>query len=625
MGSKSNKKKYKKKKKFNYKTIFRMYKTFGYLYKKHWKLVSASYLSSFAQILIALLLPWPLKLIIDYVIIQAPLPHKFAYLTNWLGDDVYTLLTALAVSFFALHLIKAYFRNQYEVGILVIGEKMATEIRERVFAHLQRLSLSFHDASRSGDMIYRLTSDITNVRTVLVGFPDFTISNLASLIAHISLMLFLDWRLALVAFSVIPIMYLYHQRFGAGVEHATEKKRKKESSVSSLISENVISMALVQAYDREDTQQARFETENRKSLEAGISAVRLSKIFKRMNSILMAVGTGVVVYYGGILTMEGVILPGTLILFTSYLRNIYKPFEKFAAMMLRVIRSQVACRRLLEIVESDMVMKDDPDAIVAPRLNGKIDFRNISFNYQEGGDVLKDISLSVEPGEIVALVGHSGAGKSTMISLLLRFYDPQKGEIRIDGHNIRKLTIKSLRNQITILMQEARLFYKTVYDNIAFGKIDATETDVINAARAAHAHDFISAMPDGYQTMISEGGGNLSGGQRQRINIARAIIRNTPIVILDEPATALDAKSEAKVQEALKELTHGKTTFIIAHRLATIAHADKILLLENGQRAGYGTHEVLLKTSPQYKELYNYQFGHKVIQETTPLAEVSKQ
>ena len=301
-------------------------------------------------------------------------------------------------------------------------------------------------------------------------------------------------------------------------------------------------MALVQAYGREDSQQAKFSKENRKSMDSGIKAMRLSKIFKRLNDILIATGTSAVALYGGWLALHGGMTPGTLVLFVAYLRNIYKPIKKFAGMMLQIAKAQVSCERLLELVDCDMVMKDAPGAKAINDTAGNISFKEVTFGYQEDLPVLKQLDFEIKAGETVALVGHSGSGKSTLISLLMRFYDPQTGQILLDGKDIREVTLISLRKQITILMQDANLFNKSIAENIGFGKEDATEAEIIAAAKAAEIHDFIAQQPDDYKAMISEGGENLSGGQKQRINIARAMIRNTPILILDEPATALDAK-----------------------------------------------------------------------------------
>jgi ATP-binding cassette subfamily B protein len=377
------------------------------------------------------------------------------------------------------------------------------------------------------------------------------------------------------------------------------------------VAENVTAMALVQAYGLEGTQQSRFALENRASLASGVEAMRLSKMFRRINGMLVACGTAGVVYWGGTLALEQAILPGTVVLFVAYLRKLYGPLDKLADLMLSVAKSQVAGERLLELLECDMVMQDGPKTVAAPRLNGHLEYRKVSFNYTKGEAVLKDIDFDVEAGRTVAILGHNGAGKSTLISLLLRFYDPQKGRVLIDGRNIRDFKLQSLRDQITVVMQEARLFNKTVRENIGFGKIGATDREIMQAAKLAQAHDFIMRMPDGYETMIYEGGENLSGGQKQRLNLARAIIRNTPIVILDEPATALDAETEAKVQEALQALTRGKTTLIVAHKFSTVAHADKVLLLCKGRIAAYGTHEELRRTSPAYRSMYAWQFGRR--------------
>jgi ATP-binding cassette subfamily B protein len=597
--------------KVSYKVLMRMYKVFGRHYKKHWKLLLAAYSGLLGTILVALLLPWPLKLILDHVVLNNPLPERAAFITTWLGNDAHWLLLALALVFVGLRVLDSFVSFFHKIGLLSVGEMMIADIRERIFSHLQRLSLSFHESARTGDLVYRLTSDLEEIKVILITLPDNMLYRFFTIFLHIGLMLFLEWRLALVAFSVIPILYYYNRRIGKGVQSAAEQRRSKESDVTSLIAENVTAMALVQAYGREDLQQARFVAENRVSLESGITAMRLSKVFKRVSDMLVAAGTGGVVYFGGSLALEGAILPGTLILFASYLKNLYGPIDKFADMLLKVAKAQVAGARILELIECDMVIKDSPNAVEAGRFKGRIEFRQVSFRYQQGSEVLKNLNFVVEPGEMVALVGHSGAGKSTLISLLLRFYDPQHGQILIDGRDIREFKLKSLRAQMTVVMQEAKLFNKTVRDNIGFGKIEATEEEIVQAARLAQAHEFIAQMPEGYDTMISEGGENLSGGQKQRLNIARAMIRNTPILILDEPATALDAKNESKIHQALDELTKGKTTFIIAHKFSTIAQADKILVMEEGKLAAYGTHVELLQTSREYRELYEMQFNRQ--------------
>jgi ATP-binding cassette subfamily B protein len=606
--------------KVNYRTLFRLYRTFGRHYKKHWKLLAAAYSGLLLTIIVTLLTPWPLKLLLDHVILEKPLPAQAAFLQQWFGSNPQSLLMGLVLAFVVLRFLDSIVSFLHKVGLLSVGEMMSAEIRQRIFAHLQRLSLSFHESARSGDLIYRMTSDINDIKEVLAVVPDSFVYRIVTICAHLGIMLFLEWRLALIAFSVIPILYYYNRRIGGGVQSATAEKRSKESNVTAIVSENVTAMALVQAYGREDLQQARFAAENRDSMASGIEAMRLSKIFKRVSDVLAACGTAAVVYYGGRLALTGAFSIGTFVLFASYLRTLYSPIDKMAGMMLNVAKSMIAGERVLELVECDMVVKDAPNAVPAPVFNGRIEFRNVSFAYHKGDEVLKNLSLAVAPGETVAVVGHSGAGKSTFVSLLLRFYDPQQGQILIDGHDLREFTLKSLRERMTIVMQEATLFNTTVRENIGFGKVDATDEEIVQAAKLAQAHDFIMKMPEGYKAMIYEGGENLSGGQKQRINIARAIIRNTPILILDEPATALDAKAEAQIHQALKGLTAGKTTFIIAHKFSTIAGADKILVLEKGQPAAFGTHHELMRNSMTYRELHDLQLGPALAGATSTIA-----
>lgn len=601
---------------FNYRTLIQIYKSFSDIYRHHWKLLLVSYTGLISRILVALLLPWPIKLILDYVILKAPLPPEAHFLVPYIGSDLIALLLFLVVAYVVLRVIQMMVSYMHKVGLLTVGEKMTAEIRENIFRRLQALSLSFHGKKSSSDLLYRLTSDINKLQTVLVIFPDTIIHRFLVVFSHLGIMFYYNWKLALLASVIIPVIYFYNRIYGSNVEDAVEEKRKKESDVSEVIAENVSAMALIQAYGRQDDQHTRFSELNRAGLEHEIEAMRLSKIFQRLNDIIMALGMAIVVTYGGWLALDGALLPGTLVLFTFYVKNLYRPIRKLAEMILEIGKAQVSGRRLLELFNANQEIADAPDALEAPPFSGRMAFENVTFGYDANKRVLNNLSFTVEPGETIALVGHSGAGKSTIINLLMRFYDPQTGRITADNHDIKSLKIKSLRDQITILMQEAQLFYKSVAENIAFGKEGATTEEIIRAAKLAQAHDFIENMPNGYETMIEEGGENLSGGQKQRINIARAMIRNTPILILDEPTTALDAKSESLVHDAINVLTRGKTTFVIAHKLSTIRDADKILVLDKGQMMGLGKHDELLENCEPYRQLCRWQFGMGI--ETAP-------
>ncbi|MGH7600842.1 MAG: ABC transporter ATP-binding protein [bacterium] len=597
--------------KFNFNGLVRIYKVFGRHYKKYWKTLTVAYLCLFAAIGVAVLAPWPLKLILDHLILKQPLPEIFSLLNPLYAGNPKLLLLLLALSIMFIAFLEATFSYFNKFWISATGDRINVDIRERVFAHLQRLSLSFHESVQSGNLIYLLTADVKEMKKVLIDFPQDLTNRVVRFAVYAGVMLALDWRLGLVGLCTMPLIYFFTKYFGGGMRTAITKKRKQEGKIASIIAENVTAMALVQAYGREETERVRFNLGNQESLKAQLRALSLSRTFGRIVEFLVALSAAGVLYFGGRHALTGDILPGTLVVFMAYMRDIYGIFEKFSELFLGMAKSQVSGERLLELVENDMVVQDDPDPMPALPFQGRIEFKNVSFAYKTGREVLKNLNFTVEPGETVALVGHSGAGKSTLISLLLRFYDPQQGQILIDGHDLRKYTLKSLRDQMTIVLQDAKLFRQTVRENIAFGKAGASEDEIVEAAMLAKAHDFILRMPAGYDTMMYEGGDNLSGGQKQRINIARAIIRNTPLMILDEPVTGLDARAEAQINAAIHRLTRGKTTFIIAHKFSTIAAAEKNLLLEDGQLAHYGAHEQLLRESPQYRELYELQFGPK--------------
>ncbi len=591
----------------NLKGLWRIFKTFGRHYKKYAKILAIAGVFLLITIGVNALSPWPLKLILDYVILQLPLPEEFAFMNAWFAERPKLLLFILAFSMLVITCLDAIFSYFAKFWMSSTGDRINADIRERVFAHLGRLSLSFHDTARTGNLIYLLTSDVKQMKDILVDLPQELVSRVVTILVYSGLLLWLDWRVGLLALATLPVVYWFSKVYGVDLRGTVRQRRTREGEIASFISENVHAMAVVQAYGREDSVRERFQQENKASLGAALEGLRIRRTYSRLTDIIMLLGTCAILYLGGRLAMTREILPGTLLVVLAYVREIYDALNKFTRLYLNLITAQVSGERLLELVESDMVMADDPGAAPAPPLRGQIEFRNVTFAYKPGQEVLKNVNFAVAPGETVALVGHSGAGKTTLISLLMRFYDPQHGQILIDGQDIRSFTRQSLRAQLTILLQEAKLFRRSVLENLAFGRPEATDQEILEAARQAEAHEFIMGMPHDYDTMIYEGGDNLSGGQKQRLNIARALLRDTPILILDEPATGLDARAEAAVHQALRRLMTGRTTFIVAHKIATIAHADKILLLEEGQIAHAGTHEELLRTSARYREFYELQ------------------
>ncbi len=595
--------------KLNISLIARVLKIFGRHYLKYWKTLTFAYACLFATVGLTMLAPWPLKLILDQIILQEPVPPEYSIIAPLMNIEPRQLLIWLCVAIVVMAFLKAVVSYFNKFFMSATGDRIQTDIRDRVFAHLQRLSLSFHESVRSGNMIFLLTSDVNKMKTIMIDMPQDVTHRVTSILLAAFLMFILDWQLCLMALASAPLIYLATTYFGRGMAKAMRRRREQEGEVAAVIAENVTSIELVQAYGREESEIKRFIRESRKSLRAMIKYLTAGRALSRVIDVFILGSTAAILYFGGLFALERQITPGVLVLMTVYVAEVKSAVEKFSEFIFKLIKAQASGERLLKLVENDMIVEDAPDAEAAPALRGKIEFEQVDFSYRKGNQVLDDLSFVVEPGETVALMGASGAGKSTIISLLMRFYDPQKGRIKIDGVDIRNFTLKSLRDQITVVMQEAKLFQQSVKDNIAFGRVGANDDDVFEAARLAEAHEFIVKMQAGYDTMMEEGGENLSGGQKQRINIARAMIRDTPIIILDEPATGVDAFAEAKINAAMEKLTRDKTTFIIAHNFSTIAHADKIMFLEAGRIAGMGTHKTLMKTSDAYKKLYEAQFG----------------
>jgi ABC-type multidrug transport system fused ATPase/permease subunit len=425
----------------------------------------------------------------------------------------------------------------------------------------------------------------------------------------LAIMIWMDWQLTLLALSIIPPLYLMTYYFSRSIQTAVKKKRSQEGEVASILQETITSMTVVQAFTGEKNEKKRFHKESTHSLEAGLKRARLAGAFNRLVRILNTCGIALVVGYGAWRVLGGGLSPGDLLVIISYVRRLYTPIDDLSGFTVSYMTNLVSGRRVLGLVETDTEIKDAPDAIQAPSFRGEVSFENVYFGYERGEPVLQDLSFTVEPGQMVALVGSSGTGKTTVVNLLLRFCDPWEGRILIDGQDIRRFRLKALRKQMSVVLQESILFRRSIRQNIAYGKRDSCIEEVVAAAKKAQAHDFIMKLPEGYRTILDERGENLSGGQRQRIALARAILRNAPVLILDEPASGLDAITEAQLNATLTRLMQGKTTFIIAHRLSTIEKADLILVIEEGKVIEQGTHTELLANSGLYRQLYSLQHG----------------
>lgn len=583
----------------------------------HWAILSLAFIAVIGESLTDLLEPWPLKIVFDYVFGSKRMPEWLAGVVGFLGTDKFSILNfaVLAVLVIAVFgALSSYFEKYLTTSV---GQWVMHDLRRVLYSHIQRLSLSFHDQKRTGDLISRVTSDIDAVQslisTVLLGM----LVNVLTLCGMIVVMFYLNWTFTLIALGVAPALFLVVYHFTHRIKKASRAVRRKEGEVVNVLQEVLSSIRVVKAFAREDFEQKRFERESLKSVEAALEARRYKAKLPPLVEIIVAAGTCVVLWYGARLVMTGGLTPGELLVFLLYLGKMYKPMRELSKMTDTISKASVGWERIREVLENEQQIRDLPNAKRAPRFKGDIEFDHVEFSYDEAQPVLKDISLKIGAGQLAALVGPTGAGKTTIVSLLPRFYDLTAGRIRIDGADIRQFQSRSLRQQIGFVLQETLLFRTTVAQNIAYGKPEATREEVIQAARLANADEFIEKMPRGYDTMIGERGLTLSGGQRQRITIARAIIRDSPILVLDEPSAGLDAESEQLVFDALANLMEGRTSIVIAHRLATVRRADVIFVVDGGRVVEQGTHEELLQTGGMYSRLYELQF--KGDEEATPV------
>jgi ATP-binding cassette subfamily B protein len=583
----------------------------GNLLRPHGKALALGLLAVIGEGCAALLQPWPLKIVLDNVLHSQSL-HGHGWLNlriqSITGGDPITTLKFAAGAALTIAIVGALCSYLEKSLTTSVGQWVMHDLRRKLYSHIQKLSLSYHDHKQTGDLISRVTSDIDAIQAFIASGLLGALVNILTLGGMVGVMFYLNWRFTLIALSVAPILFAVAYSYTRRIKKASREVRKKEGEIVSVIQEVLTSIRVVKAFAREEYEQRRFEEESLESVEIALRARGMKARLSPLVEVIVAIGTSLVLWFGAKMVLAGALSAGTLILFIFYLGKMYKPMQDLSKMTDSYSKASVGYERIIEILNTHDEVPNLPGARIAPRFQGRIEFDKVSFSYEPASPVLRDVSFGIEPGETAALVGPTGAGKTTIVSLIARFYDPASGSVKIDGRDVRMFTQKSLHQQISFVLQETILFHGPIWHNIAYGKPGASRAEILRAAELANAREFIEKMPEGYNTIVGERGITLSGGQRQRIAIARAVIRNTPILILDEPSSGLDAGSEKHVFEALDRLMEGKTSIVIAHRLSTIRRADIILVVNEGTIIESGRHEQLVNAGGLYGHLYDLQF-----------------
>ena len=587
------------------------------MYPLVWSLLKP-YRGTLLIILLAMLLqmvatvatPWPLKIVLDNVVGEHKLPH---WLDDFLrpfmhGGTKMEIAAAAAIALVLIVVLGAVASYVANYCTTSVGQWVANDLRIRTYDRLQHLSLNYYNTHDMGTLLSTITADVQTIQGFASSSTLGIVVDFLTIVGMLAIMFWLNWDFTLIAVAVTPFMLLIISRFKKAVKKATKEVRKEQSKIVAVVQQGLESMKVVKAFGRQDLEQEELSEVSKATVEAALKARRVKALLSPMVNVIVALCTAFVLWRSSSLILRGAITAGALTVFLSYLAQLFKPVKDLATMTNTIAQTAVGVERVRAILEADDVIPEKADARDPGAFKGDIAFDHVDFGYDKEAKVLNNVSFKVSAGQMVGVVGPTGSGKSTVVSLIPRFYDPEAGKITIDGVDVRDFTLRGLRSQIGYVLQETVLFRGTVAENIAYGKGGATRAEVEEAAELANAAEFINKMPNGYDSMIGDRGDTLSGGQRQRIGIARAIIRNNPILILDEPTAALDTESEKLVMDALHRLMQKRTVITIAHRLSTIRDADKILVLKDGVLAEEGSHDELMARSGIYAGLYQAQF-----------------
>ena len=567
--------------------------------------------------------PWPLKVVIDNVLGTHPLPdwlrwvHELPFADSKMGLALAAAFAVVAIA--AIGALATYIDNYYTESI---GQWVANDLRLKIYDHLQHLSLRYYDKQQTGVLLSTITNDVATVQNFASSNTLDILVDLLTIVGILGLMLWLQWDFALICVGVTPFLLFFVSRFKKAVKKAQHQVRLHQADIVAVVQQGLESMRVVKAFGREQLEEARLTEASQSTVDAALRARRVKSLLSPIVSIVVAGCTAYVLWRGASLIVADAMTIGALTVFLAYLTKFFKPVQDLAKMTNAIAQTSVALERIQAILDADSIIHEKAGARELTSARGEIVLENVAFGYDPKNPILRGVNFRIAPGQLVGIVGTTGGGKSTVVGLIPRFYDPDSGRVMIDGVDLKDYTKPSLRRQIGFVLQETVLFRGTIRDNIAYGRPNATEAEIIEAAKLANAHDFISAMPGGYGTLVGERGLTLSGGQRQRIGIARAIIRNSPILILDEPTAALDTESERLVIEGLERLMKGRTVITIAHRLSTIRDADKIIVLKDGVVAEEGTHDELIAKNGVYAELHRIQYEQSPSAAAAPVATI---